>query len=130
MTEQAKLAASPEVWPEAKPYWDAAAEGRLMIKRCRRCDERYFYPRPLCPFCMSDETEWLESSGRGTIYSFTVTARAPVFPIPAMISLDEGPVMMSAIIDTDPGEVSIGHRVRVAFSPTANGQTIPVFELE
>ncbi|MCF8534507.1 MAG: OB-fold domain-containing protein [Reyranella sp.] len=127
MADEPKLAASPEVWPEAKPYWEAAAEGRLLIKACNSCGEKHFYPRPFCPFCMSDDTAWVECSGGGTIYTFTITARAPVFQVPAMIALDEGPVMMGAVVDADPASIAIGQRVRVAFTPTSNGQPIPVF---
>lgn len=129
MADEKKLPPSPEVWPEAKPYWEAAAEGRLLIKSCRACGEKHFYPRPFCPFCMSDETEWQTSSGRGSIYSYTVGARAPFFPITAMIALEEGPVMMSAIVDADPANVAIGGNVQVTFTPTADGQPIPVFQL-
>ncbi|MDP1632701.1 MAG: OB-fold domain-containing protein [Caulobacter sp.] len=130
MTDEPKRAASPEIWPEAQPYWEAAAEGRLLIKTCNNCGEKHFYPRPFCPFCMSDDTAWVECSGGGEIYSFTVTARAPVFQAPALITLDEGPVMMSAVIDADPAGLAIGQRVRVTFVPTADGQPIPVFRPE
>lgn len=129
MADEKKLAPSPEVAPEAKPYWDAAAEGRLLIKLCGTCGERHFPPRPFCPFCMSDDTDWLPCSGGGAIYSFTVAPRAPVFQVPAMVALDEGPVMMSAIIDADPAQLSVGARVSVDFAPTAGGQPIPVFRL-
>jgi len=129
MNTETKLAASPEIWPEAKPYWEAAAAGRLLIKVCNGCGEKHFYPRPFCPFCMSSDTDWLECCGAGTIYSFTLTPRGPVFQVPAYITLDEGPVMMSAVVDADPATVSIGQRVRVSFTPTADGQPIPVFRL-
>lgn len=129
MSEDKKLPPSPEIWPDAKPYWEAAAEGRLLVKTCRACAEKYFYPRPLCPFCMSDETEWLECSGRGSVYTYTVGSRAPFFPITAMIALEEGPVMMSAVIEADPASVAIGASVQVTFVPTADGQPIPVFRL-
>lgn len=127
MAEDPNLPASPEIWPEATPYWEAGTEGRLLIKACKACGEKHFYPRPFCPFCMSDDTVWLECSGEGTVYSFTVTARAPVFQVPALITLDEGPTLMSAVIEADSATVAIGQRVRVAFAPTAGGQPIPVF---
>jgi uncharacterized OB-fold protein len=130
MAAEVKLPPSPEIWPDAKPYWEAAAAGRLLLKICNTCGERHFFPRPLCPFCMSSDTTWSESSGRGVIYSFTVVARAPSFQIPALIALEEGPVMMSAIVDADSASVQIGQRVRVAFTPTENGQAIPVFRVE
>ena len=129
MADELKPPASPEIWPEAKPYWEAAAAGKLLIKSCNACGENYFYPRPLCPFCMSDDTSWRECSGGGVIYTYTVTARAPAFKAPAMIALDEGPVMMSAIVDCDPAAISVGSRVQVAFAPSENGQPVPVFRI-
>ncbi len=130
MNTPPKLAPSPEVWPEAKTYREAASEGRLLIKSCNGCGGKYFYPRPFCPFCLSADTVWHQASGRGVVYTFTVTARAPVFQVPAMIALDEGPVMMSAIVDCNPSVVSIGDRVVVSFVPTQDGQAIPVFRRE
>lgn len=128
MTEP-KLAVSPTVTEEARPYWDAAAAGKLLLQKCNGCGQPYVHPRPFCPFCMSDDTSWIEASGRGTVYTFTVTSRAPVFTTPAMIELDEGPVMMSAIVDADPATVEIGARVAVAFAPTVDGPPLPVFTL-
>ena len=61
---------------ETKPFWDATAEGRLLLKRCDgRCGTVIWYPRSICPVCGSLETSWFEASGRGTIYSCTVTRR-------------------------------------------------------
>ncbi|MDO9487012.1 MAG: OB-fold domain-containing protein [Sphingomonadaceae bacterium] len=128
MTEP-KLAVSPLVTEDARPYWDAAAAGKLLIQNCNSCSEPYVHPRPFCPFCMSDDVSWIEASGRGTIYTYTVTARAPVFTIPAMIALEEGPVMMSAIVGADPTDVAIGGRVAVGFAPTIDGPPLPVFTL-
>ena|ERR1700712_3892142 len=127
MNEATPLPPSPVVYPEARPYWDAAGEGRLLIMRCNACGEAYHHPRPYCPFCISDDTVWIEASGKGVVYTFTVSARAPFFQVPAMVALDEGPVMMTAIVDCDPGSVSIGQRVTVGFAPTADGVPLPVF---
>lgn len=127
MSDAKPLPASPIVYPEAKPYWDAAGEGRLMIMRCNDCGEAYFHPRPFCPFCVSNNTVWVQAAGTGTIYTFTHTARAPVFQVPAMIALDEGPIMMSAVVECDPQTVAIGQRVTVTFAPTADGVALPVF---
>lgn len=127
MSEAKPLPPSPTIYPEAKPYWDAAGEGRLRIMRCNGCGEAYFHPRPFCPFCMSSDTSWIEATGQGTIYTFTVTARAPNFKVPAMVALDEGPIMMTAIVECDPQSIAIGQRVTVAFAPTADSVAVPVF---
>ena len=62
---------SPSVNPENKPYFDAAARGKLLIKKCNACGKNHFYPRALCPHCFSDKTEWLEAKGTGTVYTFS-----------------------------------------------------------
>ena len=59
-----------------EPYWDAAAEGKLLIKHCKACGKNHYYPRQICPHCFSDQTEWLETKGEGTIYSWSVERRA------------------------------------------------------
>ena len=67
---------APTATPETAPFWEAAAEGKLLVKTCTACGRAHHYPRPICPFCGSDRTEWTESPGRGVIYSFSVMRRA------------------------------------------------------
>ena len=67
----------PPANPETRPFWDAAAQGKLLIKRCTACGEAHYYPRTICPFCFSDKTEWVEASGKGTIYTFSVMRTPP-----------------------------------------------------
>ena len=118
---------APPVSPESQPFWDAAAAGRLLLKRCEACGEPHYYPRPICPFCGSDRTTWLEASGRGTIYSYSVFRRAPVPYAIAYVTLEEGPTMMTNIVDADLDAIRIGQRVRVRFSPTEGGPPVPTF---
>jgi uncharacterized OB-fold protein len=118
---------APAVTPETKPYWDAAAQGRLLVKRCTRCGEVHYYPRAICPFCLSDETQWQASPGTGTVYSFSVMRRAPVPYAIAFVTLDEGVTMMTNIVDTDLDAIHIGQRVKVLFHPTDGGPPVPVF---
>jgi len=65
---------------DTRPYWDAAKEERLLIQRCTGCGEPQFYPRGFCVSCLGDDLEWIEASGRGSVYTFTpllcVTFRA------------------------------------------------------
>ena len=68
---------APAVTIESKPFWDAAAEGRFLIKRCNDCGQAHWFPRALCPFCFSDKTVWEESPGEGVIYSYSVMRRSP-----------------------------------------------------
>ncbi len=119
---------APVVYPETRPFWDAAAQGRLLLKRCVACGEAHYFPRSLCPFCLSDRTEWQQASGRGSIHTYSVTRRAgPVVYVIAYVTLDEGPTMMTNIIDCEPDSVRIGQRVEVVFKPSDGGPPVPMF---
>jgi uncharacterized OB-fold protein len=124
------------VLPEVKPFWDATAEGRLVLPRCQDCQTLIWYPRPFCPACGSLKIEWTEASGRGTVYSFTVnrrgTADLPQYRqvgtyVLAYVELDEGPRVMTNIVDCDPDSVAIGQRVEVVFHDTGEGTALPRF---
>ena len=117
----------PTVTLETQPYWDATAEGRLVLPRCDACDTVIWYPRRFCPACGSSNVSWIDASGRGAIYSFTVVRKgggqyreADPFVV-AYVELDEGPRMMTNIVDCDPASLTIGDRVEVVFHPTSAG---------
>ena len=118
---------APQPSPETKPFWDAAAVGRLVIKRCAACGEHHHYPRSICPFCGSDRTEWRDASGRGTIYTYSVMRRAPVPYAIAYVTLEEGVSMMTNIVDCDLDAIRVGQKVRVVFKPTEGGPPVPMF---
>jgi len=118
---------APPVSPETRPFWEAAAAGRLLIKRCAACGERHSYPRSICPFCGSDRTEWQEASGKATIYSYSVMRRVPVPYAIAYVTLAEGVTMMTNIVDCDLDAIRIGQEVKVVFRPTEGGPPVPMF---
>lgn len=120
---------SPAINPENKAYFDAAAENRLLIKRCDACGKPHFYPRAICPHCFSAETRWTPSEGRGTIYSYSVLRLGTPTPFAlAYVRLDEGVTMMSNIVDCDLDALAIDMRVRVVFKPTVDGNIkVPMF---
>ena len=120
---------APPTNPEVQPFFDAAAEGRLLIKRCTSCAEPHHYPRTICPFCFKDTTQWQEASGRGTIYSYSVMRRVPVPFALAYVTLEEGVTMMTNIVDCDLDAIRIGQRVKVVFKPTDGGPPVPMFTL-
>lgn len=124
--EQRKLPA-PEPNPETQAYWDAAAEGKLLVRHCAACSRAHHYPRALCPFCFSDKTEWRTALGRGTIYSFSVMQRAPVPYAVAYVTLAEGPTMLTNIVDCDFETIRIGMPIRLVFKPTEGGPPLPMF---
>jgi len=120
---------------DTKPYWDAAKEHRLTIQRCQNCHEAIFYPRSLCPHCMSDRIEWIAASGKGTIYSYTVVHQSPaafadIVPyVVALINLDEGVRLMSRVVDSAPADVKIGAPVEVVFEDVTPEISLPQFRL-
>ena len=94
--------------------------------------ELVFIPQPLCTRCQSDALEWVESTGRGTVYSHTVVHRPPrpAFAVPyvvAIVELDEGWHMLTNLIDCRPEEVCVGMPVEVAFRPASEAITLPYF---
>lgn len=113
--------------PESKPYWDGAAQGKLMIKSCTKCNKAFFYPRTICPFCASAETVWKEASGKGEIYSHSTMRRVPEPYALAYVTLAEGPKMLTNIVDCDFDKLEIGQKVHVVFKPAKEGPPIPAF---
>jgi uncharacterized OB-fold protein len=119
---------TPQVTPENQPYFDAAAEGRLLIKRCNACGQVHFFPRAICPHCFSDETEWVTAKGTGRIYTYSVSRRGVPTPFAlAYVTLDEGVTMMSNIVDCDLDALAIGMKVQAVFKATVDGPPIPMF---
>jgi uncharacterized protein len=118
---------APQPNPETQPFWDAAAQGTLLLKKCRACGELHYYPRTICPLCFSADTEWQAATGEGAIYSYSVMRRAPVPYVIAYVMLAEGITMMTNIVDCDVDAVRIGQSVRLLFKPSDGGPPVPMF---
>ncbi len=117
----------PAINMESETYWQAANDGKLLVKLCESCNETHFYPRAICPGCMSDNTVWQEASGKGRIYSYSVMRRAdPPYAI-AYVTLDVGVTMLTNIVDADFDALSVDMPVEVTFRKTEGGQALPVF---
>ncbi|MEM5400330.1 Zn-ribbon domain-containing OB-fold protein [Paraburkholderia unamae] len=119
--------APPRLLPEALPFWEAAKEGRLLLKRCAACGETHYYPRDICPHCLSADTEWVESAGQGTIYSHSTMGKEDARYTLAYVTLDEGVTMLTNLVDCDPAALAIGQRVRVTFKPSDGGYPVAMF---
>jgi uncharacterized OB-fold protein len=133
MTDTKTLPApAPIVNAETKHFWDATQEGKLLLTRCKECNTVIWYPRAFCPECSSFDTEWVEASGRGTIYSYTVNRRGQgdyrdMAFVLAYVELEEGPRMLTNIVDCDIESVRVGDAVEVVFHPTSAGPALPRF---
>lgn len=126
----------PQPTVETAPYWAAAQEQRLVIQRCSGCGHCQFYPRAFCTQCLSDGVEWLNASGGGRIYTYTVCRIAPSAAfesrlpyVVALIELDEGVRLLANILDADLERVVIGARVHVCFEAVSDTCTLPQFTL-
>lgn len=113
----------PTTVPLTEPFWAAAADGRLLLQRCRCCGHHQHYPRVLCQRCWHTELDWVSSSGNGRVWTFTVVHRpghpawnADVPYVLAIVELDEGPRLLTNVVGVDPGEVSADQRVRARFT--------------
>ncbi len=117
---------APPINAEAAPFYAAAAEGRFLLPWCLHCSQPHWYPRARCPFCFG-ETEWRAASGRAEIYSFSSMPRANPPLTVAYVTLAEGPVMLTNLVDCDPEALAIGQPVTLRFCPTEGGPPIPCF---
>jgi len=112
----------PEVTPVNQPFWDGTAMGELRIRTCKACGERFRFVSDWCPTCWSTDLGWQLASGRGRIAAMTVVQMAPYESVAArvpyvlaLVELEEGPTMMSNVVDCDPLTVTVGMPVQVTF---------------
>lgn len=113
--------------PETSEFWHQLKAGKFMLRGCRSCGKVHWYPRVICPFCASEETEWREGSGRGEIYTYSVMRRAKVPYAIAFVTLEEGPSMMTNIVDCDFDAIRIGQKVELAIRAREDGLPLPLF---
>jgi uncharacterized OB-fold protein len=118
---------APKVLPETQAYWEAADQGRLLVKHCRACDRFHHYPRDICPHCLSDDTHWRDAAGTGSVYSFSTMGTGEAAYTLAFVTLDEGVTLMTQLVDCDPSQVQIGDKVKVVFRPSHGGHAVPMF---
>lgn len=131
MTEQDGIPL-PIPTPISKPFWAACADHRLTVQKCGDCGELGFIPQAFCRQCLSEGLSWVDSSGVGRIYSYTVVWRpqTPAFDVPyvvAIVDMDDGYHMLSNITDCEPDDVAVGMLVEVWFDDLAPGVTLPKF---
>jgi uncharacterized OB-fold protein len=125
------------ITPEARPYWEGLKEHKLMLPKCDDCGKAHFYPRVICPHCHSRNISWMQASGKGKLYSFEIAYRSlnrafkvelPV--VLAMVELEEGPRLMSNLIniEPDPAVIKCDMPVEVVFEKLTDDCTISLFQ--
>jgi uncharacterized OB-fold protein len=114
-------------FPEIAEFWRAAARQEFLIPQCADCGEAHWFPRPTCPFCRSGSIRWKRASGRATLHTYTVLDSPSGSTLLAYVRLQEGPLMLTNIIDTDAGALCIDMPLQVTFRRTEEGRDAPVF---
>ncbi len=119
---------------ETRAYWEGCGRHELILQRCRSCGTLQHRPRALCVSCLSDEIEHFPASGRGTVYSFTVTHQnqAPGFRealpyVLAYVELEEGVRLLTNIVGCSPENVRIGLPVEVEYAQLEGDIAVPRF---
>lgn len=122
----------PETDCDAAAFWQAAARSQLLVQRCDACGHHQHYARPFCTACRGRSLQMVRCTGRGLLHSFTVVHRAPFEDLPApyvvaLIKLEEGPMLLSHVVDADLGTLRCDMPVHVDFQPLREGIVLPVF---
>ena len=119
---------------ESLPFWQAAAEHKLVVQRCNQCEHMQLPPSPICSECRSDDTHFHEVSGRGEVYTYTTVHRPIAMDqkvpfVVAVITLEGagGVRMISNIVEIEPEELEIGMPVTVAWEDMSDEMAIPRF---
>ena len=117
-----------------QPFWDGTRQGRLRIRRCLDCGRAHFYPRPFCPTCWSQRVDWEDASGEATLYTYSVVYQNDLPPFPeripyvaAVVDLEEGPRMMTNVVDCPLEDLRVGMPLEVTFRQETEEITLPVF---
>lgn len=134
MAEQARPRPYPERDRDTTPFWEAMDRHELVFQRCSVCGTVRYRVSPMCPNCHSFEHEWIRSSGRGTVYSYTVVRRQthPAFPTPytvALVEMEEGPRIAVQVREHDGADIPLGAPVHVEWEDHPR-QSLPVVVLD
>jgi uncharacterized OB-fold protein len=132
VTPESLVVLTADTW--TMPFWEAAAEHRLVVPQCTSCGTFRLPPSPFCWNCRSQGVDWVEQSGRGTVYSFTVVWH-PLLPdladsvpyVPAVVSLADAPGVrvVGGMVDVRPSGMRIGLDVELVWRDVREGVTVP-----
>jgi len=125
----------PTITPLNQPYWEGLRRHQLRMQRCDRCGKIWYPPSPLCPQCWSREFTWTALSGRGRVTSWVVFHQSYFKgfdgEIPynvAEVELDEGPRLMTNIVNVSNEEIKAGIPVEIIYDDVAEELTLAKFQ--
>lgn len=124
----------PRINERDRPWWDAAHARQLKVQRCENCGHLAFPPAPICPRCRETRLGWIDVSGRGTVWSFTVFHKtyfegfAEEMPYAvAIVELEEGPRMWTQVVGVANDDLEIGMPVEAVFEDVTDEVTLVKF---
>ena len=120
----------PTAW--SKPFWDAAKQHKLVLKKCKQCGHIDHPPYLYCTACSGEDAEWVESSGKAKLYAYAVNTYGVPFPfmedlpyVLAMVDLPEGPRMISNVVGCSPKDLRNGMDLEVIFDQVSPEVVLP-----
>ncbi len=126
----------PEPSIDSQPFWDGLKDHRIMLQKCSDCSTVRHYPRPMCGECHSMECDWVEASGKGTVYSWTETHhpfhfgfKAETPYILATVTLAEGVRMQTKLLDAKVEDLKVGMPVEAVLVQETPDLVLPYFRL-
>lgn len=123
----AGLIPAPAVNSESRPFWEAASRNSFLLPVCGACGSTHWYPRMVCPLCASQDVRWQTASGKGRLYSYSILRRGAQPYVLAYVTLDEGPTMLTNVVECAFEQLRVGLRVEVKFVAAEGGLAVPMF---
>ena len=125
----------PSKW--SQPFWENTKKHKLTLKKCKDCGHIDHPPYLYCTNCSSDNSEWIEASGKGKLVAYAVNTYMVPFPfwddmpyVVAMIELEEGVRMISNIVQCDHNKLKNGMALEVVFDDVSDEFTLPKWKPE
>jgi len=118
------------------PYWEAGRQRELRFQRCVACRQWRFPPGPMCPACLSLESEWARASGRAKLVSWVVV-HPPVLPVwkercpfvVVLVECEEGVRTMGGLLDASAADLRMDMPMAVDFAPSPDGDLVPQWRI-
>jgi uncharacterized OB-fold protein len=127
----------PEPTLDSQPYWDSLQDHKLKLQKCSDCGKIRHYPRPVCDACFSMKTDWVEASGKGKVFSWTISYhpfhvgfKEDIPYILVTVDLDEGVRLISQLKGGKAEEMKTGMPVEIFYDDVSEGITLPMFQLQ
>lgn len=119
--------------PADLPFWEACKQGRFRLHRCGLCDRSY-WPASRCIEHGDRDMRWVESSGAGELYTYTImhhafsrTLAAKTPYVVGVIKLEEGPFFHSNVVGVPIEQIKVGMALKAEMTDHESGITIPTF---